>query len=140
MFAALPLPILPVFLYNILTVTLSVGFWDPEFAARLLAPLFTITVVSRVAWPVSLGDLLLMGALVVLFVELLRSASNRQLAIINSSLSLVLLAGCLVEFLLFPAFATSVFFLLMLMVLLDVLAGLIVTVASSRPETEHRGR
>jgi hypothetical protein len=140
MYAALPLLILPVFLYNVLAVTLSVGFWDPEFAARLSAPLFTVTMVSHVAWMVSLGDLLLTGALVVLFVEMLRSTSNRQLAIINSSLSLVLLAGCMVEFLLFPAFATSIFFLLTLMVLLDVLAGLIVSIVSARPETEFRGR
>jgi hypothetical protein len=131
MFAVLPLLALPVFLYNVLAVTLSVGFWDPEFAVRLSAPLFTITMVSHVPWPVSLGDLLLMGALVILFVELLRSTSSRQLAIINSSLSMVLLISCLIEFLFFPAFATSIFFLLVLMVLLDVLAGLIVTVMSA---------
>jgi hypothetical protein len=39
---------------------------------------------------------------------------------------------CLVEFLLAPAFATSTFFLLSLMVLLDVLAGFIVTIVTSR--------
>jgi uncharacterized membrane protein len=49
---------------------------------------------------------------------------------------MVLFIVCLVEFLLFPAFATSTFFLLMLMVLLDVLAGFIVTIVASRREID----
>jgi uncharacterized membrane protein len=45
-----------------------------------------------------------------------------------------------VEFLLFPAFATSSFFLLTLMVLLDVLAGFIVTIVASRREIDFNDR
>ena len=83
---------------------------------------------------------MLMGALVVLFVELLKSTTSPQAAIINHSLSMILFIGCLVEFLLFPAFATSIFFLLMLMVLLDVLAGFIVTIVASRREIDFHDR
>ena len=39
---------------------------------------------------------------------------------------------CLVEFLMFEGFATSVFFLIMLMTLMDVMAGFMVTIASAR--------
>jgi len=39
---------------------------------------------------------------------------------------------CLVEFLLLPAFQTSVFFILTFMCLLDVLAGVVVTIVSAR--------
>jgi hypothetical protein len=87
-----------------------------------------------------MGDLLLAGALVVLFIELLKSTTSRQVAIINHSLSMVLFIVCLVEFLLFPAFSTSAFFLLTLMVLLDVLAGFIVTIVASRREIDFNGR
>jgi hypothetical protein len=45
---------------------------------------------------------------------------------------MVLFIVCLVQFLLVPNFTTSVFFVLMLMVLLDVLAGVIVTIVSAR--------
>jgi len=38
----------------------------------------------------------------------------------------------LIEFLLFKSFATSVFFFLMMMTLLDVLAGFMVTIVSAR--------
>jgi hypothetical protein len=53
-------------------------------------------------------------------------------AIINHALSMALFIICLVELLLASAFATSTFFLITLMVLLDVLAGFIVTIVSAR--------
>jgi hypothetical protein len=55
-------------------------------------------------------------------------------AIINHSLSMIVFIVALVAFLLFPAFETSTFGLLVLMTLLDVLAGFIVTIVSSRRE------
>ena len=45
---------------------------------------------------------------------------------------MVLFIVCIVEFLMLPAFATSVFFLVMLMSLLDVMAGFMVTIAAAR--------
>ena len=140
MFAALPLLALPVVLYNILVATTGGGIHGLDAAARFQAPLFTVRTASHVGWAVSLGDLLLIGALVVLFVELLKSTSSHQVAIINHALSMILFIVCMVEFLLFPAFATSVFFLLMLMVLLDVLAGFIVTIVASRREIDFHDR
>lgn len=139
MLAALPLLALPVLLYNLLALTLAGGFSSLGAADRLSARLFTIPIASRAGWSVSLGDLLLAGSLVVLFVELLKSTTSRRVAIINHSLTMVLFIACLVEFLLFPAFATSTFFLLSLMVLLDVLAGFIVTVVASRRQVDFRG-
>ena len=140
MFAALPLLALPIILYNIVAMTLDGGLRSMDAAAKLTAPLFNVRAASHVGWAISLSDLLLTGALVVLFVELLKSTSSRQVAIINHSLSMILFIICLVEFLLFPAFATSTFFLLMLMVLLDVLAGFVVTIVASRREIDFHDR
>ena len=137
MFAALPLMALPVLAYNLLALALG-GLRAPDAAPRLAARIADIPMASRVAWPLSLGDLFVAGALVVLFVELLKAASSRHAAVINHSLSMVLFIGCLVEFLLFPAFATSTFFLITLMVLLDVLAGFIITLAAERREIDVR--
>ena len=137
MFAALPLMALPVLAYNLLVLALG-GFHVRDAADRLAARIVTIPMASRIGWPVGLGELFVAGALVVLFVELLKAASSRHAAVINHSLSMVLFIGCLVEFLLFPAFATSTFFLLTLMVLLDVLAGFIITLAAERREIDVR--
>jgi hypothetical protein len=69
---------------------------------------------------------------VILFIELLKSTTSQRVVIINHSLSMLLFIVCLVEFLLSRAFSTSAFFLLTAMVLLDVLAGFIVTIVASR--------
>lgn len=137
MFAAFPLLALPVLLYNVLVLfTMDGGFKSLVAHDRLSEQLFTITMASKAGWAVDLNDLLLAGALVVLFVELLKSTTSQKIAIVNHSLSMILFIICLVEFLLLPAFATSTFFLLTLMVLLDVLAGFIVTIVSARRDID----
>jgi hypothetical protein len=136
MFAAVPLLALPVLIYNLIALTLTGGFKAVDANLRLGNQLFTIHMTSRAEWSVSMGDLLLAASLVVLFVELLKSTTSRKIAIINHSLSMVLFIGCLIEFLLFPAFATSTFFLITLMVLLDVLAGFIVTIVAARRDVD----
>ncbi|MDR7231545.1 hypothetical protein J2X45_002645 [Caulobacter sp. BE264] len=136
MFAAVPLLALPVIVYNLVALTLTGGFKATDASVRMTETLFTIHMTSRTDWAVSLGDLLMAASLVVLFVELLKSTTSRKIAIINHSLSMVLFILCLVEFLLAPAFATSTFFLITLMVLLDVLAGFIVTIVAARRDVD----
>ncbi len=136
MFAAFPLLALPVLLYNLIALSLAGGFRSLEASSLIVKPLFALHMTSRVEWPVTLGDLILAVALVVLFIELLKSTTSRRVAIINHSLSMILFILCLVEFLLAPAFATSTFFLLTLMVLLDVLAGFIVTIVAARRDID----
>jgi hypothetical protein len=132
MFAAIPLLALPVLIYNAIVLTLPGGFTSIDAATRMDQQLFAVTMTSHIDWSVGLGDLLLAAALVVLFIELLKSTTSRRIAIVNHALSLLLFIICLVEFLLAPAFATSTFFLLSLMTLLDVLAGFIVTIVAAR--------
>jgi hypothetical protein len=138
MLAAFPLLVLPVAFYNILMLTISGGFTGAGAGARLSAPLASFPMASHTVWTVSLGDLLLTGSLLILFAELLKSAGSRRIAILNHSLSMLLFIICLVEFLLFPAFATSTFFLISLMVLLDVAAGFLTTLLASRREADFR--
>jgi len=136
MFAAFPLLALPVLVYNLIALTLTGGFRSVDANARMTEQLFSLRMTSQVEWSVSLGDLMLAASLVVLFIELLKSTTSRRIAIINHSLSMILFIVCLVEFLLAPAFATSTFFLLTIMVLLDVLAGFIVTIVSARRDVD----
>jgi hypothetical protein len=137
MLAAAPLLILPVAAYNLYFLALGGGLWASGAHARLTAPLFTLTTAPGGVWPVSAADLMVAGSLVVFFVELLKSAASRRIALVNHGLSMVLFVACLVELLLAPACATSTFFLITLMVLLDVAAGFIVTVAGGRREVEE---
>jgi hypothetical protein len=128
MIAAFPLLALPVLLYNLVALTGA--------APRLTETIFTMRMASGADWPVTMGDLLLVISLVVLFVELLKSTNSRRAAILNHGLSMLLFVVCLVELLLGRPFATSTFFLITLMVLLDVLAGFIVTILAARRDVD----
>ncbi len=137
MLIAIPLLIVPVVIYN-LVILLGGGGAEP-----LLGPtsvlgevLFRVPMTSGAVWSISVGDLILFLSLILLFVELLKSTSSQRVAIVNHALSMALFVVCLVEFLLLPGFAGSVFFLILTMVLLDVLAGFIVTIISARKDLD----
>lgn len=131
--AALPLLALPVALYNLTAFfTIEGGLNAPGAGERMAARVFDVAMPSGAFWTVGFGDLLLIAALAVLFVELLKSTSSRGAAVVNHGLSMALFIVCLIEFLLLDAFATSAFFLITLMVLLDVLAGFVVSITAAR--------
>ena len=132
MFATLPLLVLPVIGYNLLVFALVPGHRHGSADARMLEPLLRVPMASGGQWSVTLGDVVVLCSLLILFVELLKSTGSRHIAIINHSLSMLLFIACLVEFLLFRAFATTAFFMLTVMVLLDVLAGFVMTIVTAR--------
>lgn len=123
-----PLLIIPIILY--LFVSMSAG--EGGTALRLQANLFSMPMMSGGRWAFSIGDLILFVGLIFLFIEILKAARTKSDAIVNHSLSMVLLLFCVIAFLAFPGFGTSVFFLLMVMTLLDVVAGPIVSIVAAR--------
>ncbi|GAA0611909.1 hypothetical protein GCM10009422_03530 [Brevundimonas kwangchunensis] len=144
MLIALPLLVIPVVLYNLVVLTSVLGGGDASAAAAgadavLRDPMFSIPMASGTSWNVGAGDLILFLALILLFFELLKSTSSQKVAIVNHALSMILFVICLVEFLLIKGFATSTFFLIVTMVMLDVLAGFIVTIISARKDLDFGG-
>lgn len=140
MLIALPLLVIPVVLYNVVVLTgLFGGSGVVGTDSALRDVLFTIPMASGAGWSVGVGDMILFLALILLFFELLKSTSSQKVAIVNHALSMILFVACLVEFLLIKGFATSTFFLIVTMVMLDVLAGFIVTIISARKDLEFGG-
>ncbi|TPW04264.1 MAG: hypothetical protein FD125_1205 [bacterium] len=137
MLIAIPLLFIPVVIYTIVVLSGLVGTGGLAAAEQALRdPLFSIPMVSGSGWNVGTGDLILFLSLILLFFELLKSTSSQKVAIINHALSMILFVVCLVAFLLVKGFATSTFFLIMTMVMLDVLAGFIVTIISARKDLD----
>ena len=93
--------------------------------------LFSLNMVSGATWSFSLGDLMITIGLLLLFVEILKATRIGSLSIIDHLLSTVVLIVFLIEFLLVPAASTSVFFALMVMTLIDVMAGFSVSIRSA---------
>ena len=144
MLIALPLLVIPVVLYNLVVLTSVLGGGDGAAAAAgadavLRDPMFSIPMASGAQWTISAGDMILFVGLILLFFELVKSTSSQRAAIINHALSMILFVVCLVEFLLIRGFATSTFFLIVTMVMLDVLAGFIVTIITARKDFDFSG-
>ena len=139
MLIALPLLVIPVILYNIVVLSGLGGGGLAAADEALRQSLFSIPMASGASWNVGIGDLILFLSLILLFFELLKSTSSQKVAIVNHALSMILFVICLVEFLLVRGFATSTFFLIVTMVMLDVLAGFIVTIIAARKDLDFGG-
>jgi len=142
-FGIFPLLVIPVALYSMLTLFAGSGEAVNEFGevvvtggAPLLGllgnPFMELPMISGVTWVMTNGDAILLLAITLLFLEVLKSTSTGTATIINHAISMILFIICLVLFLLNANFATSTFFILMSMTLLDVLAGVVVTIVSAR--------
>jgi len=141
LFSVFPLLVIPVAIYAIMAFT--TGGVDPDTLAAgeaAVAPLasalnggaLTLNMISGVEWKLTNGDLLILMALGLLFLEILKSTSTGTATIMNHAISMILFIACLILFLLSQNFATSTFFILTIMTLLDVLAGVVVTIVSAR--------
>jgi hypothetical protein len=94
---------------------------------------FTIPMIAGdIEWVMTKGDALLLISIAVLFMEILKSTSTGTATIMNHAMSMLVFIVCLMLFLLHPNFATSTFFIITVMALLDVLAGVVVTIVSAR--------
>ncbi|GAM98561.1 hypothetical protein U91I_02196 [alpha proteobacterium U9-1i] len=140
-FNVFPLILIPVLIYNIWAFGSTVGGAEAEAVRAHLEDVWLrVPMASGVEWIVTFGDVLVLISLILLFIELLKSTSTGTSAIFNHALSMLVFIICLVEFLLHPAFASTVFFMIMVMSLLDVLAGVVVTIVSARRDVEFAGQ
>jgi hypothetical protein len=149
-FNVFPLILVPMLIYNLMAFSSGMGGGggEAEFRAGLDAVWFSIPMASQekvngvmqtVEWKVTTGAFLVFISMVLLFIELIKSTSTGTSAIFNHALSMVVFIVALIEFLLHPAFATTTFFLIMVMALLDVIAGVVVTIISARRDVDFGG-
>ena len=87
---------------------------------------------SGAVWNISLGDMMLAFSLFVLFFEVLKSTRTGGNSVVDHALSMMVFVACLILFLVWPLAGTSLFFLIMLTTLVDVIAGFSVTIRSAR--------
>ena len=131
-FTVFPLMCIPVVIYNFLAVAGSTFTTTEAVRTRLDTDFMTVPMANDTLWHITPGHALIAAALIALFFELIKSTGTGRAAVMNHAFSMILFIICIIEFLMLPAFATSVFFLIMLMSLLDVMAGFMVTIASAR--------
>ena len=120
-----PLLVIPFIIYNV--VALFTGMSPTVWSSQL----FTIPMVSGVQWSLTSGDLMLVLGLACLFFEVLKSTNTGRASVVEHMLSTLMFVVFLVEFLLIGYAASSVFFILMMMAIFDVVAGFTVSITSA---------
>jgi hypothetical protein len=126
MFGAIPLLIVPFVLYNLGLLGLFGGGDDPW-----TTEMFSFHMMSGGVFSMTLGDLMVLIGLIVLFVETVKSVRTTNASIMDHVLSTLVFIAFLVEFLLVKGAAHSVFFTLTVIALFDVLAGFSVAMRSA---------
>ncbi|WP_099867481.1 hypothetical protein [Pararhizobium haloflavum] len=128
MLAALPLMIVPFAFYNIAMFGF-IGLGGPQWLERQIV---SLEMISGAVWTMSFGDLIIVIALAMLFIEILKATRGGRFQIFDHLMSLLVFVVFLVEFLLFQSAATDVFFILMAIAFIDVIAGFAVALRSAQ--------
>lgn len=123
MILSLPWVVLSVIAYNAITFATDMKFDAVIFEAGML---------SGNIWVFTLGDLVLAGTLILLFIEILKATRTGGNSLVDHALSTVVFIICLIEFLVVPEAATSLFFFITIVALIDVIAGFSVTIRAAR--------
>jgi hypothetical protein len=128
-----PLLAISLVAYNVMVLIVGgggvpVGYDMDAFLARGIE----ISMFSGDPWKFTIGDLLLVGSLFLLFVEILKSTVTTANSIANHALSMVILIVGLIQFLMMPGFATSAFFIILCMMVIDIIAGFSITIVASK--------
>src|SRR6266446_8183529 len=111
-----PLLLIPLAIYNIIVFLMP--------GVSLTEPVVKLTLMSGAEWPVNLSDLLLAIGIFLLLLEIIKGARPGAKFLTDHLLSLIVFAAAAAEFVLWPRFGTSTYFLLTALALVDFLSGL----------------
>ena len=126
-----PLLLIPFAIYNMIVFLTPGVDWT--------SPVTTVHMMSGQDWVLTWEDILLAFAIFLLWIELIKSARMGARGAVDHILAVALFVAMLVEFLLVQKAATSTFFLLMSIALVDALAGFVVGMRTAGRQIEVEG-
>jgi hypothetical protein len=130
---ALPLLVVSFILYN------AIVFFGHDAAATLTSSVLKLPLPSGATWAMTLGDVVMLVTLVVLFIELLKATYTSTASLVDHGLSMLVFVACLVEFIVAQKAATSVFFFILIAALIDVVAGFTIGIRVARRDLSIGG-
>lgn len=132
MLTNVPLLIVPFIVYNIqIFLNGGAAIWGNKVTE--------LTMISGATWIMTMGDLMVGLGLLLLFFEIIKATRVGSNSIIDHLLSTFVFIAFLVEFLIVEGAAHSVFFILMMIALIDVLAGFSVSIRSATRDVQVGG-
>ncbi len=124
-----PLMMIAVVIYNLIA---AVHGFDPDATVSMLLANVPLKMFSGQVWHFSVGDLVVIVSLCMLFVEVVKATRTTAMEIINHALSMLVFIIALVEFLVLKPFATTTFFLVTMMSLFDIVAGFTISIVAAK--------
>ena len=125
---SVPLLVVSFILYNL---GLAGLFGDGPNGDPWQTELFSFRMMSGGTFSMTTGILMIVIALLLFFVEIVKSTRTSNASVIDHLLSTFVFVAFLVEFLLVEGAAHAVFFVLMVIALIDVLAGFSVSLRAA---------
>jgi hypothetical protein len=132
---AIPLIIVPFIIYFVVILIGGSGTADEILNKQL----FKLHMVSGADWVFRTSDLITIFTMIALFAELIKSTYTSSSQMIDHGLSMLVFILCLVCFLLVPKATSSVFFLIMIAALVDVVAGALIGIRTARRDLNIGG-
>jgi len=123
-----PLLVIPFAIYNMIAFLTPGMSWTDTVA--------TIHLISGKDWTVTPEEILLAFSVILLGVEIVKATRMGIRGLMDHILSMILFIAMLVEFLLVARAGTSTFFILMVISLVDVLAGFIITARTAQRDIQ----
>ncbi len=120
----IPFTVIPWIVFNIVGVTSGADVWN--------GGIFDLPMVSGQTWAFTWRDLMVVFGVACLFGEVLKSTNTGARAIVNHILSTLVFIAYLIEFIVVGFAAQSVFFILTILALFDVLAGFTISIKAAR--------
>jgi len=127
-----PFLVIPIAIYNLIAfLTPGVQWTDAVTTFRLF---------SGAEWKLTFGDLLVMLALFMLFVEILKATRGSTKSVVDHMLSTLVFVWAAVEFLVLPQAANSTFAILTMICLIEMMSAMWVMIRSIRRQPRYRYR
>lgn len=123
MLRVIPLLVFVVGLYNVLALLTN---------TVMTTPVFSLAMPSGDSFDLNTAELLLVLGLLLLYLELLKATRSGSASVVDHVLSMALFVVALLEFILLPGFGTAAFALIVLLTLIDVVAGFTITISTAR--------
>ena len=120
---AFPLLIIPFVLYNTIAFLLSLEF---------STPLFNVPLLSERSMSVNTGDMLVILAVLLLYLEILKATRLSSKGIMDHVLSMILFLGMAIEFIAVRQAATSTFLILVALAFVDVIGGFTISIRTAQ--------
>ena len=130
MIRSFPTILFAVLLYNL--VAFGGGVSGQHDMPALLAQGTSVAMFSGDRWTVTLGDVIELFALSMLFIEIVKATRSSTREVVNHAFSMLTFAVALVEFIVLKGFSTSVFFFILAMTLFDVVAGCTISIVAAK--------